>query len=471
MKALCEDPFVSRKINARALSQYLSLNYVLSNDSIFDGVKKLPAANYLIVGKSCQTKPICYWDLASHFRNKTDIRSEAEATQALRALLDDSVRLRLASDVPLGAFLSGGIDSSAIVASMCQAGDRQSVFSFSMGFREKTFSELHEARKVADALGVFHRGSFATPDTANLLAKMVYYADEPFADTSIIPMYLLAEFSRKYVTVCLSGDGGDEIFAGYETYTADRIHHLTKWLPTSVSLGLLRAVNRAWPVSFNKISADYKVRKFLQGHSYKPTMAHYHWRTIFSEEEKRTLLRPALRDAVLEEDPFGHFEAYFAEVADCHYLDQGMYVDIKTWLVDDILLKVDRATMAHALEARAPFLDYRLVEFAASLPVHWKMNGFEKKYLLKRSQHNRLPDFVLKRKKQGFNAPVSYWLNSSLRDQYKSFTMSNQQPFFEPSFVEELWRQHEQKERDNNLRLFGIINFLLWAEQFDAWWE
>lgn len=214
---------------------------------------------------------------------------------------------------------------------------------------------------------------------------MVYFADEPFADTSMIPMYLLAEFSRKNVTVCLSGDGGDEVFAGYETYTADKIHHLTQWIPGWLSRGMYHAFSRLWPVTYDKVSFDYKVRQFLEGHAYSAPRAHYHWRTIFSKGEKLSLLPESLH-YILEDDPYTHFLKFDQEVKDCHYLDRGMYVDIKTWLVDDILVKVDRATMAHALEARAPLLDYRVVEFAASLPVDLKMKMFKKKYIFKKSQ-------------------------------------------------------------------------------------
>ena len=461
LKSLCEDPAVSRKINPAALSHYLSLSYTLTADAMLEGVYKLPAAHFLIARRDKRPVPVCYWDLASHFHKKSKFRDENEAAEALRDLIDDAVRIRLISDVPLGAFLSGGVDSSTIVAAMCQLQAPRDVHTFSAGFKEKSFNELEEAHAVAQVLGVNHRDQYVLPNTASLIPKMVYYADEPFADTSIIPMYLLAEFARKYVTVSLSGDGGDEIFAGYETYAADRIHHLTHWLPGWVSNSLYRVVNRWLPVSFDKVSLDYKIRQFLQGHAYEAPRAHFHWRTIFSEEEKEQLLSPSFHRQVREADPYQHFLKFDREVADCHYLDRAMYVDIKTWLVDDILVKVDRATMAHALEARAPFLDYRVVEFAASLPLDLKMKGFRKKYLLKKSQVGRLPDFVLQRSKQGFNAPVSHWMTTSLRAEYRDMTISDTQSFFNPAFVEKLWREHGQRQRDNSFKLLTIINFLL----------
>ena len=468
LKALVEDPVVSRRINPRALGQYLSLNYTLTDECILSGVRKLPAGHYLVIEQGRELQERCYWDLAHHFRDKRRFASDEDAAEALRSLIDDAVRLRLVSDVPLGAFLSGGVDSSTLVASMCQARSPRDVHSFSVGFSEKSFSELAEAREVADLLGVSHRDEVVLPDAADLLPKMVYYADEPFADTSMIPMYLLAEFSRRYVTVCLSGDGGDEIFAGYETYVADKVHDLTRWVPAWTSSALHTLVDRLWPVSYDKVSLDYKLRQFLEGHAYSPIRAHYHWRTIFSEEEKRRLLMPEIRDAVMERDPFDSFLEHQKQVADLHYLDQAMYVDIKTWLVDDILVKVDRSTMAHALEARAPFLDHRVVEFAASLPVDLKLKGFEKKYILKKSQSHRIPKPILSRKKQGFSAPVSHWLVSSLRERYYDLTASPEQLLFDPAYVKRLWAEHEKRIQDHSLKLLGLINFCLWQQQYGA---
>ena len=468
LKSLCEDPTVSRRINPAAFGHYLSLSYTLTAEAILEGVHKLPAAHYLIARRDKQPVQVCYWDLASSFQKKNRFKTEAEAGEALRELVDDAVRLRLISDVPLGAFLSGGVDSSTIVAAMCQIQPAKDVHSFSAGFKEKSFNELEEARKVAQALGITHRDCYVLPDTAELIPKMVYYADEPFADTSMIPMFLLAEFARQHVTVSLSGDGGDEIFAGYETYTADKFHHFARWIPGWASESLYRVVNRWLPVSFDKVSMDYKMRQFLQGLAYDAPRAHYHWRTVFSETEKESLLSASLHQQIHDADAYQHFLKFDQEVSDCYYLDRGMYVDIKTWLVDDILVKVDRATMAHALEARAPFLDYRVVEFAASLPVELKMKGFQKKYLLKKSQSERLPDFVLQRRKQGFNAPVSHWLTTSLSDQYRDMTTSGGQSFFNPEFVEKLWQEHGQRQKDNSFKLLTIINFLLWAREYQA---
>lgn len=467
LKALCADPEIPRVLNRAALSHYLSLGYTLTAESMIKGVRKLPAAHTLLFEGGKPPREDRYWDLSASFQNKRRFQSESVAAEELRDLIDDSVRLRLISDVPLGAFLSGGVDSSSIVASMCQQHDPKDVHSFSVGFREKGYSELDEARRVAEALGVNHRESFVLPDAAELLPRIAYFADEPFADTSMIPMYLLAEFSRKYVTVCLSGDGGDEIFAGYETYSADKIHHLTRWLPGWFTNSIYRTFNRLWPVTHGKVSFDYKMRQFLEGHSYSPSRAHYHWRTIFSEGEKRNLL-PGLDNPIREADPYSYFKGFDQEIPKAHYLDRGMYVDIKTWLVDDILVKVDRSSMAHALEARAPLLDYRVVEFAASLPVELKMKFFKKKYVFKASQHGRVPEFVLRRRKQGFNAPVAHWMMNEMHNQFYGLTLDQQGDGvgFDSTFVARLWREHVNKVQDHSLKLLALINLQLWCREF-----
>jgi asparagine synthase (glutamine-hydrolysing) len=470
LKALCEDPRLDRRLNPRALSQYLSLNYTLSSDVIIEGVRKLRPGHYAVCAREQPLAEKPYWDLAGHFQRPSPYRSPAEAAEALRALMDDSVRARLVSDVPLGVFLSGGLDSSTLAASMCQALPPAEVRSFSMGFREKSFSEIGEARATAAGLGVTHRDIETDADVAKLLPRIAYYADEPFADTSIIPTYLLAEFARKHVTVCLAGDGGDEVFAGYETYVADKLHHLFQWLPSPIVRGAAAVAPALLPVSFDKVSLDYKVRQFLSGQGYSQARAHYHWRTIFSEAEKAELLVPEIWRQVAPHDPGEEFEKFDRDVAGCDYLSRALYVDVKTWLVDDILVKADRASMAHGLEVRTPFLDYRVVEFAASLPIEWKLNGLKKKYILKLSQRGRLPDAILDRRKQGVNAPVSHWLLSSFRSEFERMTIEAPRPelqLFKPAAVKKLWDEHISGQRDNGHKLLGLINLQLWVRHYE----
>ncbi len=431
LSALRLHPAISSKINPDAINQFLSLNYILTNTCILEGVEKLPPAHYLLLEKGKPPIVKQYWDLSSVFLQKANqpqqnfqnrhnhqnhqFHQHSQTALQLQNILQDSVSHQTISDVPLGAFLSGGIDSSSIVAAMTKHQTSKLTKTFSIGFHEKSYNELADSSFVADHLGVSHHTKIVDVDMANTLPQIVKSYDEPFADSSMIPTYFLAQFSRETVTVCLSGDGGDELFAGYETYAANKYRSIMNLLPGNTVRALGWLIEKALPVSHNKVSLDYKLKKFFQGCLFDYQRAHYFWRTVFTESEKVNLLKPECRELVLKHDPFFEFKRHFDVVKDCHPLDQASYVDIKTWLPDDILVKVDRATMAHSLESRAPFLDHRLVEFAAALPANWKMKGFNKKYILKQSQKSELPQSVLYKRKQGFNAPISPWLTGKLQ--------------------------------------------------------
>jgi asparagine synthase (glutamine-hydrolysing) len=467
--ALRAHPAVGRRMDPRALGQYLALNYTLGDACLLAGVTKLPPAHLLLLERGRAAVPRRYWDLAPHFRNKARHASQAAAARDLDELIEDSVRLRMIADVPVGVFLSGGIDSSTVTAAMARIARPDRVQSFSIGFREETFSELAEARAAASHLGVNHHDRLVDLANAPDLTRLVHAAGEPVADSSLIPTFFLAGFARGSVTVCLSGDGGDEVMAGYETYAADKLRQLARFLPAAPSQAMASALERLWPASFAKLSTEYKLIQFLRGRALDADRAHYFWRTIFAEDERMGLLRPDRRQAVLAEDPFTGFATAAREVADCHYLDRAMYMDMKTYLPEDILVKVDRATMAHSLESRAPFLDHRLVEFCASLPVDWKLRGWRKKHLLKRSQREHLPAGLLNRPKKGFSAPVAHWLAGGLRDRARAVTLEGPlTDWIEPRAVESLWAQHLARRRDNGLKLFGLTCLGLWLEDLAA---
>jgi len=462
LKALRAHAACGDRINARALGHYLSLNYTFAAEPILVGIRKLEPAHYLLVERDRPLRPVRYWDLAAHFRNKQPHRSIDEAADELDALITDAVRLRLVSDVPLGAFLSGGLDSSTIVAAMCRLRAPAQNKTFSIGFGEDTYNELPAARAVSRALGVEHHDQVVRVDMAAALPAIVRAADEPFADTSAIPMFYLAMLAREHVTVSLSGDGADEAFAGYDTYTADRLLHATRWAPGWATRALGGAFDAVWPVSFAKVSFDFKARQFLRSHRRGADRAHAAWRTIFTDDDIRTLVRPehtAIRDA----DAFEHVRPHLDEVRDCHYLDRAQYVDIKTWLTDDILVKVDRVTMAHSLEARAPFLDHRILEFAASLPPDWRLRGLRRKHILKVAQKRHVPAGVIDRPKRGFNAPVSHWLAGPLAELGRAATGRDVLgDWFDTREVERLWDDHRTARRDNGLKLFGLTCLGLW---------
>lgn len=451
-----------------ALANYLTLNYSLGDQSLLTGIRRLPPGHTMIVERGAPTRIASYWDLAAAFRNKRTFASEAAAAEELRALIDDAVAIRLVSDVPLGAFLSGGVDSSTVVAAMARTVPPAQVRTFSIGFGVPTFDEVDAARSVAASLSVTHRERIVEATPQDALQAMTAAADEPLADTSVIPMYALAKFARESVTVALSGDGADECLGGYETYVADRLHHRLGTLPVPLIRAVAGMVSRTLPVRVSKVSVDYKVRQFLAGLHLPFPRAHASWRNIFAPGELASVMQPAWRAVATSEaaDPFVHFHAAFRDVEGCHYLDQASYVDLKTWLPDDILVKVDRATMAHSLESRAPFLDHRVIELAAALPVDLKLKGFTTKHLLKRSQAGRLPDWVLSGKKKGFNAPVTQWIEGPLREFAHDVLASRRlHEWIRPEAIATLWREQDSRRRDHGLKLFGLITLSLWLNQ------
>jgi asparagine synthase (glutamine-hydrolysing) len=467
-RALRAHPQVGREVDPIGLAHYMTLNYTLGRHTLLRGVRRLPPGHCLSLEAGRSPVLRRYWDLAAAFRDKTPFVSAADAAEQLLALMDDAVRIRLVSDVPLGAFLSGGVDSSAIAAAMARALPASQVHTFSMGFGEPSFDEVDSARAVAAHLGLDHKDEIIGSNVEKILQALVTAADEPLADTSVIPTYLLAEFSRGYVTVVLSGDGGDECFAGYETNVADRLHHVLGWLPGGLARGMSQVADALLPVTFSKVSLDYKIRHFLKALHLDFPRAHASWRNIFSPSERAEVMQSWWREVEgdVEADCFAEFEPHFAEVASCHFVDQASYVDIKTWLPDDILVKVDRATMAHSLEARAPLLDHRLIEFAASLPPEWKLRGLRKKHLFKESLRGRLPDWVLDRKKEGFNSPMTKWLAGPLRPLAQDALHSTAlEEWVRPDAIERLWREQDARIRDNSLKLFGLICFSLWLNQ------
>lgn len=464
LKALTVHPALQKNISLPAISEFLSQNYLLTNTCIFKDVYKLPPAHYLIYRLGELPKIKCYWQLETYYQNKFQNLSFADAKQELLHLLKKSVGQEAEADVAVGAFLSGGIDSSSVAAQMAQ--QKRDVKTFSIGFKEKSFNELPASEKVAKHLQVTHQTKMVQPQLHDLLPKLAYQFDEPFADTSMIPTYLLAQFARQYVTVSLSGDGGDELFGGYTTYQANRWHAYLQKIPKIGLQGLRHLVQTTMRASFNKVSFDYKLKQFLQGCELPFQQAHTSWRSIFSAHEKLSLFHPEYADMAAI-DPFTKIAPFFQQVAGCDPLDQAMYVDMKTWLADDILVKVDRASMAHSLEVRSPFLDHTIVEFAARLPVEYKIRGRCGKYILKDSQASLLPKTTRSRAKAGFNSPMALWLNNELFDMAYSYTTSScLLQWLQKPMIEELWRQHRSRRQDNSYRLFGLLNLALWLEAY-----
>ena len=439
--ALRQHPAIKEDVDPEAISQFLSMNYILNDHCILQHIHKLPPAHILVVKKGTRPTPVPYWNLAEHFKHKRTW-SEKTAIDHLNHLLDEIVSNQMISDVSLGGFLSGGLDSSTIIAAMTRNAPG-SIHTFSTGFDEASYNELESSQVVADFLHTQHHTETMSSSHIEKITNIITTYDEPFADSSLIPTYYLAQFTRNHVTVALSGDGSDECFAGYETYSADKLYHLSRHLPRVLFKVLNHTTQCLLPSSFSKVSWDYKLKHFLAGACHNFPRAHYLWRNIFSDAEKTALLRNSV-----DYDPYDSYRRFYDDVSHCHYLDQASYVDMKTWLVDDILVKVDRAAMAHSLETRMPFLDHRLVEFAASLPPQLKMHGWNKKHLLKQSQQPYLSAQCINQKKQGFNAPISHWLNGSLAATAREITMDRTlQDWFNLSVIEKLWQHTRNSVR------------------------
>lgn len=463
LKALLNAPDLDLQMDPLALEDYFSLGYVPGPKTIFQGVHQLPAGHYAL----CDANGLAlhrYWTL----QFGTRITDSLEACEErVLALTREAVQRQMISDVPLGAFLSGGIDSSVVVALMAQACGR-TIQTFSIRFAEASYDESPFARQVSRLYGTEHHEILCDPRACvSFLPKLPYYADGLFADPSLVPTYVVSQEARRAVTVVLSGDGGDEVFAGYPTYQADALlawyRRVPRWLQPP-----LEAAVRALPVSSKKLNAAYIARKFLEGSRVPREQAHYWWRTVFSDEEKDRLVRREWRQQVNGYNAFESFQRQFQAVRDCaEPLDQYQTVDVNTWLVDDILVKVDRMSMAHALEARVPLLDQRLVEYAASIPTSWRMRGLRTKYLFKRVAARLLPAHIVHRKKSGFLPALSAWFHSEWRDllgDTLSPSAVQRLGWVEGSYVQQLMEEHWQRKQDHGFKLWNLLMLCWWEE-------
>lgn len=465
LKAVLASGLVERDVDPDGLSDFLSLNYVLDPLTAVRGVRQLPAG-HLLLRRDGTVRVRPYWDIETPGDTGSP---QEEYERRLRDLMSAAVKRRLMSEVPLGALLSGGIDSSAVVAFMAQH-MQQPVKTFSIGFREKSYDELAYARLVARRFGTEHHELVVEPDLYTILPDLIWVLDEPFGDASAIPMYHLARFARSRVTVALTGDGADEMFGGYPTLQADQLAARYRRLPRPVRRMIARAVNRL-PVSLDKVSFDFKARQFVAGVEHDMATWHYWWRLIMTEEEKTRLLHPDVLNARVEPAAGDRFVTAFDRAPMDDWQNRHLYVDVKTWLANDILTKADRTTMGHSLEVRSPFLDREVVNFAFSLPFRFKVRRSETKCLMKRALDGMLPREVVYRKKKGFNSPISIWFRGPLRellcDTLQS-RMLHAHGLFRADAVDRLITEHLEGRRDNGLRLWALLCFQLWHERFIA---
>jgi asparagine synthase (glutamine-hydrolysing) len=452
---------LGRDVDRQALHDYLSLGYVPGPRTIFAAARKLPPAHLLVCERG-QVTVRRYWALAYRPAPRW---SDDEAAERLRALLRETVRGHLMSDVPLGVFLSGGVDSSTLVALMREVGGGP-IRTFSIGFDEASYDELGVAREVARRFGTEHHELVVRPDAVDLVPALVRAFDEPFADSSAVPVYCVSRLARDHVKVVLSGEGGDEVFAGYDTYTAGRLAETYRRLPAALSRRLLPALVRRLPVSHRRVSLDYKAKRFVAGALRPPADAHYAWKEIFSEDAKAALYAGG---AGAFAPPVRLYRDAFAACGAAEALTRLQHVDQAIYLPDDILVKADRMTMANSLEGRVPFVDHHVVEFAASLPARLRLRGLAKKYVLKRAMAGALPERVLRGPKRGFNVPIPVWLAGELRDLVHDVLNDKrvrEAGFFDPAAVRALIDEHERRRHDRSRNLWALLVFTLWCEEY-----
>ena len=464
-KVLLAHPGVRPALNLQALRQYLSFDYVPAPLSIYEGINKLPAAHTLTL-EDGEALVETYWCLS--YKTRQPVPSEAEAAERLQELLADAVRMRLVSDVPLGVLLSGGVDSSAVTALAVRASS-EPVKTFSISFSESSFDESSYARRVAKYLGTDHHEERLSSNlAANLIGEIGSWMDEPFSDPSLVPTYLLSRFTRRHVTVALGGDGGDELFAGYPMYRGHHWAAVYSKLPGALKSGLIEPLVRMLPVKTKNLSLDYKAQRFVLGSKYDYVTRHHVWFGSFTPEQQEHLLTSEAL-AASDGDIYRHARRMVEECDAENMTERMQNLDTRLYLAEDILTKVDRASMAVSLEVRAPFLDPHVAEYAASLPVNYKLRGGKSKYVLKRAVADLLPPFVTRRSKKGFGVPVAEWLKGKLKPLARDLLSPDRvrrAGVFNPEYIMRLQDEHERGEANHRKLLWTLLMFEMWHESF-----
>jgi asparagine synthase (glutamine-hydrolysing) len=462
--ALLQHPGIGRDIEPEALHHYLSFMCVPAPLTAYRAIRKLEPGHSLSWKKG-EIKIARYWQ--PDFSQKLKI-SEKEAGQRAIEILRDAVKVRLMSEVPLGAFLSGGIDSSAVVALMSEESS-EPVKTFSIGFEEQDFSELHHARRVAEHVGADHHEFIVRPDALEVLPLLVEHYGEPYADSSAIPTYYVARETRRHVTVALNGDGGDECFAGYERYAAMRLAERYHRLPSVLRSGVIDQAVGMLPTSETRRSRVRDAKRFIQAASLPKVDRYMRWISVFDTQAKGEMYSDAFRHQTALTNSAALLEPWFALANGAGVVDAALLADTMTYLPNDLLVKVDIATMAVSLEARSPFLDHKVIEFAASLPEKLKLRGLTTKYLLKRVLRQLLPAENLRRRKMGFGVPIGHWFRGRLEPFMRETILSDKalkRGYFKPEVVRRLVELHVRGERDHSHQLWTLLMLELWFQRF-----
>ena len=465
VKAILQDPDVQNRPNPAGISQYLTYGYVPGSGSAFQGIHKLPPGHYLTCCDG-QVKVARYWRLR---RDRKAQRSEADWCQEIVTRLEEATRLRMISDVPLGAFLSGGIDSSAIVALMSRIATGP-VKTFSIGFEEPEYDELRYARQVAERFQTDHHEFVVRPDAAAVLPRLAWHYDEPFADSSAVPTYYVAQMTRAHVTVALNGDAGDESFGGYDRYVANLLAaSFDRWPGAGFLRHTIRWGLHLLPHGGTRTSLFYRGRRFLDGLTETPERRYARWFCQFYGDRKADLCTPEFLAAAGEVDALEVLLASYRESDAPDFGDATLGVDAGLYLPDDLLVKVDIASMAHSLEARSPFLDHEFMEFAATIPFELKVRGRIKKYILKQALAGLLPDQILHRPKMGFGVPIDHWLRHELREMAHDTLLSTRavgRGYFRADVIRRMLEDHARRKASWHYLLWTLLMLELWHRTY-----
>jgi asparagine synthase (glutamine-hydrolysing) len=463
LKSLCLVEGVCDSLNHQAIDDFLTYQYIPHPHTIWSGVYKLPPGHFLTF-ENGKLNVQNYWDINLKVEQKV---SDREAIEKLQHLLRDSVRLRLQSDVPLGSFLSGGIDSSLITA-IAQKQCAQPIRTFSIGFPIADFDETVHAAKVANYLGTQHQRFEVQPNGVEILEKLVWHYDEPFGDSSAVPTWYLSELTRREVTVALSGDGGDELFAGYERYRALWLsQRLQKMFPLHRLPGI--SLVQRLPDSQRRRSITRRAKRFLEALGQSAPRRYLNWLQIFPEALRSSLYREEFISSLPEADPFEFLNIRWDASEGRDVVTRASLTDLQTYLPCDLCTKVDIASMAHGLEVRQPFLDYRIVEFAASLPVQQKFRGRRGKLILQKAFGETIPKEIFMRPKMGFGIPIANWFRNELKPLVHDTLLSGDAKtslFFRPDTIADLCDHHETNKQNHGYRLWNLLILETWLRQW-----
>jgi asparagine synthase (glutamine-hydrolysing) len=463
LKALLAANGMPRAIDKEALADYFAFGYVPAPKTIYKAVRKVLPGHYLVVSEK-EFRETSYWDLS--FADVED-RSEEEWAEILRHQICEATRVRLMSDVPLGAFLSGGVDSSSVVAMMTHLMKRP-VTTCSIGFEDKEYDEAGFARQIAQQFKSEHHEETVRPSAVEILDKLVWHYDEPFADSSAIPTYYVSKVARNHVTVALGGDGGDESFAGYRRYMLDHYENrLRQRVPASVRSHVFGPLGKLYP-ALAWAPRIFRGKATFQSLARTPLEGYFNSISYFRPGEKQNLFTRDFSKNLGGYDSLEVLRYYYDRAGTDDLLSRIQYVDIKTYLPDDILAKVDRASMAVSLEVRAPLLDHRLLELAARMPSSLKLRGRTGKYIFKKAMSSALPDGILNRKKMGFAIPLGRWFRNELQDVAYSTLFDSADGILDPGFLKKIWNQHQRGHYDRSQHLWAVLMFRKWKASFGA---